>query len=402
MYQVLEFAPACYRGVAFRAKGSKETSAPAVVDGKAASEEKLQFETLKYDLRNRAHFAKVAAETYRPEALILESDRDPVDIVLRRTAALLADLKRMTSAPLLASLEKQLQGLEAANSQTAVTDAGARFALFEKACSVRRKIAFANPLLDFDRILFIKRHRSSFNHMCDQYYGINAQPGGGLFVLSDPFGPDPKLRDVLADARVANGRLKDQELTGGSFLSPELSYDAKTILFAYVECTGDRKHQWHTETDKRGYWSIGRSYHVFKVGADGGELTQLSDGTWNDFDPCWLPNGRIAFISERRGGYLRCGRTCPTYTLHDMAADGSDIRRLSPHETNEWHPSITNEGLVIYTRWDYVDRNGCKKQIRDDSRCFHIYDESRRDKYRWRWCSVCECNHYRRCRYWQL
>ena len=346
-------------GVVFRAKGSKETNAPAPVDWKAASEEKLQFETLKYDLRNRAHFAKVAAETYRPEALILESDRDPVDVVLRRTAALLADLKRMASAPLLASLEKQLQGLVAANSQTAVTDADARFTLFQKACSVRRKIAFANPLLDFDRLLFIKRHRSTFNHMCDQYYGINAVPGGGLFVLSDPFGPEPKLRDVLADARVANGRLKDQELTDGSFLSPELSYDAKTILFAYVECTGDRKHQWHTETDKRGYWSIGRSYHVFKVGADGGELTQLTDGTWNDFDPCWLPNGRIAFISERRGGYLRCGRTCPTYTLHDMAADGTDIRRLSPHETNEWHPSITNEGLVIYTRWDYVDRHGC-------------------------------------------
>ncbi len=273
-------------GVVFRAKGSKETSAPAVVDWTAASEEKLQFETLKYDLRNRAHFAKVAAETYRPEALILESDRDPVDIVLRRTAALLADLKRMTSAPLLASLEKQLQGLVAANSQTAVADADARFPLFQKACSVRRKIAFANPLLDFDKVLFIKRHRSTFNHMCDQYYGINAVPGGGLFVLSAPFGPDPKLRDVLADARVANGRLKDQELTDGSFLAPELSYDAKTILFAYVECTGDRKHQWHTETDKRGYWSIGRSYHVFKVGADGGELTQLTAGTWNDFDPC--------------------------------------------------------------------------------------------------------------------
>ena len=170
-----------------------------------------------------------------------------MDVVLRRTAALLADLKRMASAPLLASLEKQLAELEAANSRTAVTDADARFTLFEKACCVRRKIAFANPLLDFDRLLFIKRHRSTFNHMCDQYYGINAVPGGGLLVLSAPFGPDPKLRDVLADARVANGRLKDQELTGGSFLAPELSYDAKTILFAYVECTGDRKHHWHTK-----------------------------------------------------------------------------------------------------------------------------------------------------------
>ena len=91
---------------------------------------------------------------------------------------------------------------------------------------------------------------------------------------------------------------------------------------------------------------------------DGSNLVQLTDGTWNDFQPCWMPNGRIAFISERRGGYLRCGRVCPTYTVYDMAAGGSDIRCLSFHETNEWTPSITNDGMIIYTRWDYVDRHG--------------------------------------------
>jgi len=346
-------------GVEFRAGSSREKNAPAPVEWRTMSEARLQFEALKYDLRNRAHFAKVAAETYRPDALIYESDRDPVDVVLRRTAALLADLRRMTSTVGLSAQAKALQALEKENAETPVSDAEARFALFEKACKARRQIAFANPLLDFDAILFIKRHRSTFNHMCDQYYGINAVPGGGLFVLRDPFGPAPTLRDVLADSVVADGRLKDEKLTGGSFLAPELSCDAKTILFAYVECTGDRKHTWHTEIDKRGYWTIGRSYHIFRVNADGTDLVQLTDGTWNDFDPCWLPNGRIAFISERRGGYLRCGRVCPTYTLHDMAADGSDIRRLSPHETNEWHPSVTREGTIIYTRWDYVDRHGC-------------------------------------------
>ncbi|KKL52911.1 hypothetical protein LCGC14_2280730, partial [marine sediment metagenome] len=78
--------------------------------------------------------------------------------------------------------------------------------------------------------------------------------------------------------------------------------------------------------------------------------------TFNDFDPCWLPNGRVAFVSERCGGYLRCGRVCTTYTLHDMAADGSDIKRLSYHETHEWQPSVSNDGKILYTRWDYIDR----------------------------------------------
>lgn len=40
-----------------------------------------------------------------------------------------------------------------------------------------------------------------------------------------------------------------------------------------------------------------------------------------------------------------------------MRQDGSDILCLSYHETHEWHPSVTNDGMLVYTRWDYVDRD---------------------------------------------
>ena len=70
-----------------------------------------------------------------------------------------------------------------------------------------------------------------------------------------------------------------------------------------------------------------------------------------------MPDGRIVFISERRGGFGRChGRPVPTYTLHSMKPDGSDIVCLSYHETNEWNPSVSHDGMILYTRWDYVDR----------------------------------------------
>ena len=348
-------------GVEFRARESS-TFDLVRPDGTPRDELEIQYLTLSYDLRNRAYFARVANQALRPEALILESDRDPVDVVLRRTAALLADLKRTQAASELTSLERELNQLQAAGEKTALEDAEARLALFKKVCQVRRKIAFKNPLLDFDKILFIKRHRPGFNHMCDQYYGINAKPGGGLYVLSAPFGPEPQVRDVLADAVVGRGRLKGQKLDGGSFVSPDLSYDARQVMFAYVECQGDRSHRHHTDP-QRGHWSEGWSYHIFKVHVDGSGLEQLTDGTFNDFDPCWLPNGRIALITERRGGYLRCGRVCPTYTLYDMNPDGSDIRCLSFHETNEWHPSVTYDGRIIYTRWDYVDRHGCTAHL---------------------------------------
>jgi hypothetical protein len=90
---------------------------------------------------------------------------------------------------------------------------------------------------------------------------------------------------------------------------------------------------------------------------DGTGLTQLTDGPWNDLHPNWLPDGRIVFISERRGGFGRChGRPVPLYTLHAMDAHGQGMERLSHHEGNEWHPSSNNAGMIVYSRWDYVDR----------------------------------------------
>jgi len=343
-------------------------------------EETGRFAALSRDIKQRATIKSHAAQTFHEEAMILDSDRDPLDVVLRRSTALLTDIAGAPSAPDMTGLAGALAALRRQARTVKVTDSAARRTLFDRACHLRRKIAFANPLLDFDEILILKRQLPGYNHMCDQYYGFAQSPGGGLYVLSDPFGKKPGIRSVLADAVVANGRLKGQALSGGpkrkwtvnyngnggvsgdeteggSFLSPDLSFDGRTLSFAYVECEGEREHRYHTDPS-RGHWTEQRCYHIFSVHMDGSNLRMLTDGTWNEFDPCFMPSGRIAFISERRGGYLRCGRVCPTYTLFDMAADGSDISCLSFHETNEWHPSVSHDGMILWTRWDYVDRHG--------------------------------------------
>jgi len=318
-----------------------------------------EFVLLFGDIKNKPRFDKIADETFLPESLIFETDRDPVDIVIRRTFALLNDLKTFVDTPDLAEQERQLKSLEKDAETIPIEQRDQRLVLFGKLCDVRRKIAFANPLLHFDELLFVKKHRSRYNHMCDQYYGASLPPGGGLFVLENPFGKygkQPVVRNLLADSVVQSGRLAGQTLSTGSFLSPNLSYEADRIAFAYVECVGDTGHIFHTDPS-RGHWHEGRCFHIFTCNIDGSDLRQITDGTWNDFDPCWLPNGRLAFITERRGGYLRCGRECPTYTLFDMNPDGSHIRCLSYHETNEWNPSVTNDGRILYTRWDYLDRH---------------------------------------------
>ncbi|MBM3500294.1 MAG: hypothetical protein FJX74_16680, partial [Armatimonadetes bacterium] len=238
-----------------------------------------------------------------------------------------------------------------------------------EARAAQRREALRNPRLDFDAILFVKRHPGTFAHMCDQYYGSYARPGGGLFVLED-FRGEPKLRDLM------EGRLPE-----GSYLSPDLSFDGRRIAFAYVRVDPGRTPAFEAKPET--------CYHLYTVNVDGSDLRQVTDGPWDDFDPCWLPDGDLVFISSRRGGYCRCGaRPVPTYTLHRMRADGSEIRRLSSHETNEWHPAVANDGSLLYTRWDYVDRHtnlahSLWSCLADGSLPFAVYGNYNLDKKPW-------------------
>ncbi len=323
---------------------------------------------------------------FNAQAGLNRDDQDPTTVLLRRTQALLADLKGKAPAEKLKPLQAQLQALaeQVAKAPQAqwgsgkiltpvnkdvvekngrvVTNKADRYPLFKKIYLLQRKIAFTNPLLDFDKILFLKRNPAAYSHMVDQYFGITQHPGGGVFVLEDAFTDAPQAKDLLADSTVQNGRLKGQKLVPGSFLSPDLSFDGEEVVFSFVELKeiwlemrDDGRPNWkYQDTD----WSNQTCFHVFKVNADGSNLRQLTDGPFNDTDPCFLPNGRIAFISERRLGQGRChpGRNCTSYVLHSMLPDGKDIVPLSWHETNEWSPAVNNHGEIVYSRWDYVDR----------------------------------------------
>ncbi len=281
-------------------------------------------------------------QMYDPQARILESDATPCDVILRRTEALLEHSKTIEGAPSLATRESELSALrERARS-------GCGKDLFYEVAALRRSIALANPLLDFEEILFVKRTARK-GHMCDSRFGFHWGDGEGIFLLKNPFDSnDEVFENIIENSTVENGRFQGQTLAGGGFMGPDLSFDGQEIVFAWVQ-PGTNETSFTKE----------RTFHIFKVNVDGTGLTQLTDGPWNEFDPCWLPNGRIAFISERRGGFGRCHgkRVVPTYTLYSMKPDGEDIICLSYHETNEWTPSVDNDGMIVYTRWDYVDRD---------------------------------------------
>lgn len=336
------------------------------------AEWRIQHAGLERQMADRAWCERVAAQVEHPAALIEAGDRDPLDVVLRRSRVLLDHLRACLPAPGLAVEAESLQRLERESAALAVDDKAGRYRMYERACALRRRIAFRNPLLDFERIVFLTRHRTARgdHHMVDQYCGFNQRPGGSVMVLERPFGGQPEVRDLMAGRRVAAGRLAGRALEGGSFTTLDLDYDGCSIAFAWSECgevpadadwSGQPWDKQQAERFKKPHyhWSPQTTYHVFRMPVDAGPVRQLTDGRWNDFDPCFLPDGRIAFISERRGGFLRCGdnRPNPTFTLHSMSSDGTGIATLSFHETQEWNPSVDHDGMIAYTRWDYVDRD---------------------------------------------
>ena len=42
-------------------------------------------------------------------------------------------------------------------------------------------------------------------------------------------------------------------------------------------------------------------FHICEINTDGTGFRQITSGNCNDVDPCYLPDGRIVFVSDRSG-----------------------------------------------------------------------------------------------------
>ncbi|MBM4033295.1 MAG: hypothetical protein FJ291_16140 [Planctomycetes bacterium] len=266
-----------------------------------------------------------------------------IEATLKRGDALMADLQA-AGAPLgnLPAIWRVLRNQLKQLADDPKTQDAQWEDLWRRTHQARRRLVFANPLAKTGPVLFVKQVPSVFSHQLTQYYGACAKPGGGVFVLDKP------------GESLAARELTTWQLFQGSFQTPDVSYDGKRVLFAYCATpTSPPNRTTHLD----------RFYHIYEINADGTGLRQLTSGACDDFSPRYLPDGRIMFISTRRGGFHRCGAgPCPVYTLALMNADGSNPHPVSYHETHEWDPAVLNDGRVIYTRWDYVDRNAVHYQ----------------------------------------
>lgn len=259
-----------------------------------------------------------------------------------RAERLLGYLKRLPGMPSLEGKERELECLRSEVGKVEKLPAPEREGLYGRVRGLGRSIALANPQVTARPLVFLERRRFTtqmLHEYMGYYYDYADIAGGGVYVLEEP-GRSTKVRDLIA------GRLPR-----GNYTTLALSYDAQTVYFAFSERAAKKPDFYSPER---------RCFHLFALDLASGQLRQLTEGPNDDFDPCPLPDGGIAFMSTRRGGFGRCHNVwepLPAYTLHRMDASGENVRTLSFHETNEWHPFVLNDGRIVYSRWDYVDRS---------------------------------------------
>ncbi|MBI5684219.1 MAG: hypothetical protein HZC54_03995 [Verrucomicrobia bacterium] len=194
-----------------------------------------------------------------------------------------------------------------------------------------------------DKVLFVKRFTYNSNHYYTEFINSTWQPGGNLCIL---------------DLKTGAVRELAPQLKGGVFERFDLSFDARRVVFAWKRAPLE-------------------GYRIYEIRIDGSGLRQLTfpppdeaelvrkykltkeyhHGT-DDMQPCYLPDGGIAFISTRCQYGILCDGSdnLTTTVLYRMDGDGRNMRRLSNSSVSEASPVMLPDGRILYTRWEYFDK----------------------------------------------
>ncbi|MBQ2277337.1 MAG: PD40 domain-containing protein, partial [Clostridia bacterium] len=123
----------------------------------------------------------------------------------------------------------------------------------------------------------------------------------------------------------------------GVIRDPDVSADGTRVLFSWKQSSTD-------------------DYHLYEMTLASRELKQLTFGSGAaDIEPKYLSDGSILFNSTRDIQVVDCWKT-PVSNMYRCNADGTEILRLGYDQVHTTYPTVTSDGRVVYTRWDYNDR----------------------------------------------
>ena len=269
-------------------------------------------------------------------------------------------------APLLRQLDdaaRRLERLSAHAPEEAQRD------LYLQVCWIVRRLVLSNPLLNFQTLLFVKRFtQETYPDVCLDHMPWVSRPGGDICLLHFPSNQNGGLASLADPARLSERTsplrvqpLLQRALGPGHVHGMDLWWDAGRVVFGYARAQSDQPPKgWLDRMESYRLRRTEEPTHLFEIGIDGKNLRPLTSGEWSDLDPTYLPNGDIAFVSERCGTSLQCNEydkdetSCNLYVMHP---DGSGIRRLSANKDGDYLPHCLDNGLIGYTRWEYHERS---------------------------------------------
>ncbi len=221
---------------------------------------------------------------------------------------------------------------EASRRLAALRDGGGDWReRFEAACALRDELLLRR--IHFDSMLFVKRKPyTSEQPFMDAHHCVNP-PGGAICRLS-PVRPEGQVTPVV------------DSLGTGIYRDLCLHWDADRFLFAFGN-----------GSDRGPKLPGPKQYDIYEARVDGSGLRQLTEHPKNDAEPVYLPDGHIAFTSDRADHIVMCGSNIHAPVLHVMGADGSNPRQLSFNVFNDLTPCILPDGRILYTRWEYNERS---------------------------------------------
>jgi formylglycine-generating enzyme required for sulfatase activity len=194
---------------------------------------------------------------------------------------------------------------------------------------LQRQVAASNPLLDFDRLLLVKRGIGSPALGLPQNWQSNC--------VLPVTGFDDEIA-VLTLGQPAESLTTLYRPARSHFVGDvDLHFDGDRLLFSSIG-----------EHDK---------WHVFELRTDGTGLRQVTPPLpdVHHYDACYLPDGGIVFSSTASMAAVPCvNGSTRVANLYRLDPDGS-IRQLCFDQEHNWCPTVLEDGRVLYLRWEYTD-----------------------------------------------
>lgn len=251
----------------------------------------------------------------------------PIDFAALRRA--LEDLRRSYPESDFAGYIERLNHLESAHREG--REVRAEF------ISLQREALLANPLLSFEELLLVKRRATSPALGLPRNWESNCSL------------PRAEYDDELCALswRESGPVLRTVFKPGGKFVGDvDLHWDGRRVLFSMV----GGKERWQVfELNLSGETNASSAAAVPR------RLTGEEPDVDN-YDACYLPNGRILFTSTAPFVGVPCvNGSAHVANLYVMDGDGGNIRQLCFDQEHNWCPTVMNDGRVLYARWEYTD-----------------------------------------------